>query len=198
MPKGYWIVRVDVTDPDAYKAYVAANGPVFAKFGAHFVIRAGRFETLEGSSRARNVVIEFPSYETALACWRSPEYQQVMALRTTAGIADLVIIEGYEGPQPTLSSLAGLMLAGLVAFFALGSSDADAKQQTPPQPRWKGQPVQVAPAHRQPSATRWMARCRVPLETEAEKAQVSAARRLCSNLVVEERGEGTSEGNGGQ
>ena len=25
MAKGYWIVRVDITDPDKYKAYVAAN-----------------------------------------------------------------------------------------------------------------------------------------------------------------------------
>ena len=79
MAKGYWVVRVDVHDPDAYQRYVAANGPAFAKFGARFLVRAGRSETLEGSSRSRNVVIEFPSFETALACWHSPEYQEVIA-----------------------------------------------------------------------------------------------------------------------
>jgi uncharacterized protein (DUF1330 family) len=100
MAKGYWVVRVDVHDPDAYQRYVAANGPAFAKFGARFLVRAGRSETLEGSSRSRNVVIEFPSFETALACWHSPEYQEVIKLRRDASTADLLVIEGYDGPQP--------------------------------------------------------------------------------------------------
>jgi uncharacterized protein (DUF1330 family) len=100
MAKGYWVVRVDIHDPDAYQKYVAANGPAFAKFGAHFLVRAGRSETLEGSSRARNVVIEFPSFEAALACWHSPEYQEVLKLRRDASTADLLVIEGYDGPQP--------------------------------------------------------------------------------------------------
>ena len=100
MAKGYWVVRVDVHDPDAYQRYVAANGAAFAKFGARFLVRAGRSETLEGSSRSRNVVIEFPSFETALACWHSPEYQEVIKLRRDASTADLLVIEGYDGPQP--------------------------------------------------------------------------------------------------
>jgi uncharacterized protein (DUF1330 family) len=50
--------------------------------------------------RSRNAIIEFPSYEAALECWRSPEYQAAMKLRTPVSTADLVIIEGYEGPQP--------------------------------------------------------------------------------------------------
>lgn len=98
MAKGYWIVRVDIDDPDAYGAYVAANGPVFARHGARFVVRAGRCETLEGTGRARNVVIEFPSYEAALACWHSDGYQQVRSLRTPVSTADLVVIEGYDAP----------------------------------------------------------------------------------------------------
>ena len=98
MAKGYWIVRVDITDPAAYQHYVAANGPAFAAFGAKFLVRAGRSETLEGASRDRNVVIEFPSYEDALACWHSPAYQAVMRLRTAASTADLLVIEGYDPP----------------------------------------------------------------------------------------------------
>jgi uncharacterized protein (DUF1330 family) len=100
MAKGYWVVRVDVHDPDAYKKYVAANGPALAKFDARFLVRAGRSETLEGSSCSRNVVIEFPSFEAALACWHSPEYQEVLKLRRDASTADLLVIEGYDGPQP--------------------------------------------------------------------------------------------------
>ena len=101
MTKGYWIARVDVTDPEKYKAYVAANSEPFEKYGAHFLVRAGRFENPEGSSRTRNVVIEFPSYQAALDCWKSPEYQAAIKLRMPASTIDLVIIEGYDGPQPS-------------------------------------------------------------------------------------------------
>ena len=100
MAKGYWIVRVDVTDPEAYKAYAAANAEAFRKFGAHFLVRAGKYETVEGGSRARNVVIEFKDYAAALACYRSPEYAAAKALRAGAATADIIVIEGYDGPQP--------------------------------------------------------------------------------------------------
>jgi uncharacterized protein (DUF1330 family) len=101
MPKGYWIARVDVSDPEAYKNYVAANGAAFAKFGGHFLVRGGKFEAVDGTSRERNVIIEFPTYEAALACWRSPEYRAAYAFRANASTGDMVIVEGYEGPQPT-------------------------------------------------------------------------------------------------
>jgi uncharacterized protein (DUF1330 family) len=100
MAKGYWIGRVDVSDTEAYKKYVAANGPVFAKYGARFLIRGGQFEAVEGTARSRNVVIEFPSYQVALACYHSPEYAAAMALRLDAGVSDILVIEGYDGPQP--------------------------------------------------------------------------------------------------
>ena len=100
MPKGYWIVRVDITDMDRYKAYVAANAEPLRKYGARFLVRAGRFENPEGTSRTRNAVIEFPSYQAAVDCWKSPEYQQAIKLRQPVSTADLIIIEGYDGPQP--------------------------------------------------------------------------------------------------
>lgn len=100
MAKGYWIARVDVQDAEAYKKYIAANAEPFAEFGARFLVRAGDFEAVEGTPRARNVVIEFPSYEAALACYRSPAYQTAIGFRQDASEGDLVIIEGYDGPQP--------------------------------------------------------------------------------------------------
>jgi uncharacterized protein (DUF1330 family) len=100
MAKGYWIARVDVQNDDGYKPYALANPAIFKKFGGRFVVRAGRFENPEGDSRSRNVVIEFPDYETALACYRSVEYQANIKVRQPHSVADLVIIEGYDGPQP--------------------------------------------------------------------------------------------------
>jgi uncharacterized protein (DUF1330 family) len=100
MSKGYWVARVDVDDMDAYKQYVAANARPFAEFGARFLVRSGRFEAPEGSHRSRNVVIEFPSYQAALDCYRSPAYQEAMKLRLPVSTGDLLIVEGYDGPQP--------------------------------------------------------------------------------------------------
>ena len=100
MAKGYWIARVDVQDAEAYKKYVAANAGPFKEFGARFLVRAGEFESVEGSARARNVVIEFPSYQAALDCYHSPAYQKAKSFRTGASQGDLIIIEGYDGPQP--------------------------------------------------------------------------------------------------
>jgi uncharacterized protein (DUF1330 family) len=100
MPKAYWIARVDVNDMEQYKLYVQANAAVFSKYGANFLVRSGRFESPEGTSRSRNVVIEFPSYDIALACYHSPEYQAAIELRRHAASADLIVIEGYDGPQP--------------------------------------------------------------------------------------------------
>jgi len=100
MAKGYWIARVDVADADAYKAYVAANAAPLAEYGARFLVRAGSFENPEGASRARNVVIEFPSYQAALDCYRSPGYQAAVELRLPAATVDMIVIEGYDGPQP--------------------------------------------------------------------------------------------------
>jgi uncharacterized protein (DUF1330 family) len=100
MPKGYWIARVDVTDPDGYQEYVAANAAAFRRFGARFIIRGGRFEATEGTPRSRNVVLEFKDYDTAVACYHSPEYLAAKALRVGRSVADVLVIEGYDGPQP--------------------------------------------------------------------------------------------------
>lgn len=100
MAKGYWIARIDVHNPEGYKAYVAANGAAFAKYGARFLVRGGTFQSVEGTPRARNVVIEFPSYEAALACWNSPEYKAALALRAPHSEGDVLVIEGYDGEQP--------------------------------------------------------------------------------------------------
>lgn len=100
MTKGYWVGLVDVSDPEAYKAYVRENAVAFKKYGASFLTRGGRVEKVEGAPRSRVVVIEFPDYQTALECYRSAEYQKAKALREPVSVADLVIVEGCDGLQP--------------------------------------------------------------------------------------------------
>lgn len=94
MPKAYWVVRVSVRQPEHYPDYLTAARPAFEKFGAKFLVRGGAFELMEGQARDRNVVVEFSDYETAMACYRSAEYQKARAIRDAHADADLIIIEG--------------------------------------------------------------------------------------------------------
>jgi uncharacterized protein (DUF1330 family) len=95
MPKGYWIARVDVADLERYKAYVVTNALPFKTYGARFLVRGGRFENPEGTRRARNVVLEFPSYQAALDCWNSAECQAVLKLRQPVSTADRVVARQF-------------------------------------------------------------------------------------------------------
>ncbi len=97
MAKGYWIARVSVSDPERYKDYLAANAAAFAKYGGRFLVRGGEFTAPEGTPRERNVVIEFDSFQAAKDCYRSPEYEAALAIRKEVAVAELIIIEGYDG-----------------------------------------------------------------------------------------------------
>lgn len=97
MPKAYWVAHVDVADPEIYARYREANAVAFAKYGARFIVRGAPQVVREGQSRARTVVIEFPSLQAATDCFHSPEYQAAKAIRDPISTADLVIVEGYEG-----------------------------------------------------------------------------------------------------
>lgn len=94
MPKAYWIAHVTVGNPDQYKLYADAAPIAFKKYGAQILARGGAFQQMEGNGRPRNVVIEFPSLQSALDCYNSPEYQSAKANRKGAGEADIVIVEG--------------------------------------------------------------------------------------------------------
>jgi uncharacterized protein (DUF1330 family) len=94
MAKGYWIARIDVTDPETYKSYVAGATPAYEKYGAKFLVRGGKCDAVEGVGRGRNVVIEFESYEKALACFNSPEYQAAAPFRRKASLGEILVVEG--------------------------------------------------------------------------------------------------------
>jgi uncharacterized protein (DUF1330 family) len=100
MMKGYWIAHVVVHDPQAYNRYREANAIAFAKYGGRFLVRGGESVHAKGSLKERHVVIEFPSYQIALDCLHSSEYAQAVKHRDVSMELDLVVVEGYGGPQP--------------------------------------------------------------------------------------------------
>jgi len=94
MTKGYVISRVDVKNPEAYAEYVRLGTEAIRKFGGKPLVRGGKHEAMEGTARARNVVLEFDDYETALAYYRSADYQAAKAKRAGAADMEIVVVEG--------------------------------------------------------------------------------------------------------
>ncbi|WP_213880924.1 DUF1330 domain-containing protein [Pseudomonas sp. dw_358] len=93
--KGYWIAHVDITDPEQYSLYTQRGPAAFALYGGRFLARGGPSESLEGRpTPQRSVIIEFESYDQAVACYNSPEYQAALALRKGAAQADIIIVQG--------------------------------------------------------------------------------------------------------
>lgn len=97
MAKGYWICHITVRDPEGYKEYVVKDTPILTSLGGKFIVRGGQSKVLEGEANERHVVIEFPSYEQALAAYRDPGYQDVMNIRQRTADSTVIIVEGHDG-----------------------------------------------------------------------------------------------------
>lgn len=97
MAKGYWIVRITTHDPERYKDYVAAATPAYQEYGAKFLVRGGHANPVEGEGRPRNVVVEFESYDKAMACYNSPTYAAARKIRQEVSDGEMVIVEGFDG-----------------------------------------------------------------------------------------------------
>ncbi len=96
MPKAYWIAHVEVTDPETYGKYAVIATEAIEAHGGRFLARSGRYVQLEGNDRSRNVVAEFPSLEDAVACYRSPRYQEAVAFAKVSSKRDLMVVEGID------------------------------------------------------------------------------------------------------
>lgn len=91
----YLIARIEVTDLDKYKNYIALAPAALAQFGGEYLVRGGATETLEGDEEMRRIVIvKFPSMDQARACYNSEIYQAAKAERDGAAIAQFVIADG--------------------------------------------------------------------------------------------------------
>ena len=95
MPKGYVIGQITITKPEDYPAYVAKVGPVLDKFGGKFLVRGGQQQVFEANAVGeRTVIVEFLSYERALAWYNSEEYAEAKAMRMAASTSVQTIVEG--------------------------------------------------------------------------------------------------------
>jgi uncharacterized protein (DUF1330 family) len=94
----YWVARSRIDDPVQYKRYTDLVPAIIARHGGKVLARGGRFRIMEGPDTfQRFVVIEFPTFEQAVACFESKEYQEAAAFRKAGGgIVENVIVEGGD------------------------------------------------------------------------------------------------------
>ena len=97
MLPGYVIAEVDVTDPATFQKYAEKAPGTIAQYGGHYVVRGGKFDSIEGDAPKRFVVIQFDSVEKAKAWEDSPEYDAIKPIRHSSAKSRVFIIEGYGG-----------------------------------------------------------------------------------------------------
>jgi uncharacterized protein (DUF1330 family) len=91
---GYAVAEVDVTDPATFAKYAAKAPGTIAQYGGHYIIRGGKFDSIEGDAPKRFVVIQFDSVEKAKAWEDSPEYNAIKPIRHSSAKSRVFIIEG--------------------------------------------------------------------------------------------------------
>ena len=91
----YFIVDVDVKNPQAYEAYKQIAAASIAQYGGRYLVRGGKHEVLEGNWHpTRLVVLEFPTVEVAKRWYTSDEYNKVKPIRLQHAVGHLVLVEG--------------------------------------------------------------------------------------------------------
>lgn len=94
MPKGYIIAHITVKNPEAYKEYIERDTPILQGLGGRFIVRGGASEVMEGATHQRHVIIEFPTYDAALAAYMDPDYQEVADIRRRNADSIIIVAEG--------------------------------------------------------------------------------------------------------
>jgi uncharacterized protein (DUF1330 family) len=99
----YWVARSRVVDASEYKKYTDLVPDIVSRYGGKFLARGGKFRIMEGPEKFhRFIVIEFPTFDQAVACFTSPEYAHAAAFRRAgAGEVENVIVEGVESAPPS-------------------------------------------------------------------------------------------------
>ena len=93
--KGYWVcIYEKINDLEKLKAYALKAKPAIEKFSGNFLVRGGKNRTNEGINTPRNVVVEFPDYNTALECYKSLDYQNAHNILKGHVVRHHQIVEG--------------------------------------------------------------------------------------------------------
>jgi uncharacterized protein (DUF1330 family) len=94
----YWVARSKINDPVEYKKYTDLVPAILTRYGGKVLARGGRYQIMEGPQKFhRFVVVEFPTFEQAVACFTSEEYDEAAAFRRSgAGEVETIIVDGGD------------------------------------------------------------------------------------------------------
>ena len=92
----YMVFNYRITGQDAYEPYLGKVGDTLRAHGAEIVVADFESEAIEGDPGHVTVVLKFASKDAARGWFDSPEYQEIIGLRTdnSAGIAILANAAG--------------------------------------------------------------------------------------------------------
>jgi len=95
MPKGYFFAEIEITDPEIYRHYMPLAEAAVAAYGGRYIVRGGDMRVLEGNRPVRRaVILEFDSPQQAEAFYRSPQYQEALALRLQSSTGHAYLLTG--------------------------------------------------------------------------------------------------------
>jgi uncharacterized protein (DUF1330 family) len=96
MKNGYWVVVYrSISDESAVRAYGALALPAVESFGGRFLTRsASQIQAYEAGLPQRTVLVEFDSYDRALAARESEAYQNALQALGSGAERDFRIVEG--------------------------------------------------------------------------------------------------------
>jgi uncharacterized protein (DUF1330 family) len=94
--KGYWVVAYrSISDESAVKAYAALAVPIIQPFGGrNLTTFASQMQAREAGLQQRTIVVEFDSYDFALAAYESEAYQKAIQALGSGAQRDFRIVEG--------------------------------------------------------------------------------------------------------
>ena len=97
MKKGYWIsLYFKVDNQENLKKYAETVTPIIKSFGGKPLVRGGKHQTFNGDNFLRTVIWEFPSYDIAMECHNSKEYQNGWSLAKDTTKRHMQIVEGFS------------------------------------------------------------------------------------------------------
>jgi uncharacterized protein (DUF1330 family) len=96
MKKGYWVVEYrSISDESALKTYGTLAGPAVQAFGGHSLTGSkSQVQGREAGLPLRTIVIEFDSYDLALAAYNSEAYKRALQALGSGAERDFRIVEG--------------------------------------------------------------------------------------------------------
>ena len=97
MPKGYWVsVYRTISDPEKLAAYNKLAPAAVQAGGGRVISRGARVVAHDAGIAERTILIEFDSFEQAVAARESPAYQEALAALADGVERDFRIIEGLD------------------------------------------------------------------------------------------------------